>query len=224
MFLLLIILFLITGCASTPIPKPTIKAQSYSSTKTFSRTTPAKTKGIYYTVKKGDTLWSIAKKFNITVAKLTARNRIKETKPIEKGQILRIPQAENYTQSKLLFLWPAEGRIAAYFDERVNNKVNKGIEIQTAKYANVKSSFKGKITFSDDLKGYGNTIIIKHPQGLSTVYANLSDIFVKKDDYVQSGEILGKTSKDLRKGIFLLHFEVRDGYKAKNPLIYLNRE
>lgn len=218
MFFLLLILLLNTSCVSTHA----LKSSRYSSKESIPEIISTKKDANYYTVKKGDTLWSIARRFNTTIDRLTIENNIKKDRTLIIGDKLLIPLLRRYKENKLLFLWPTKGKIVTYFGEKINNKLIKGIQIQTKENTVVKSSAKGKVTFNNYLKGYGNTIIVKHPSNLFTIYANLSESFVKENDYVKKGEVIGKTGKDLRKGVYLLHFELRKNHKAENPLAYLS--
>ncbi len=124
-------------------------------------------------------------------------------------------------ENKTLFLWPVQGKIISYFGDEIGNKKNKGIEIQINRGTPIYASAKGKVTFSSYIKGYGKTIIIRHFNDISTVYANLSRISVKEGEYVKKGQIIGNAGNSLYKGKNIFHFEVRKGYKAQNPLVYL---
>lgn len=182
-----------------------------------------KERKVYYLVKKGDSLWSIAKKFNTTIKALIYENKIKSPDTIAIGTKLTIPANES-SKNKLLFHWPVRGKIVSCFGEKINNKVNKGIEIETREREVVRSSAGGQVTFSNYIKGYGHTVIIKHPKNLSTVYSNLTNVFVEEKTFVKEGDAIGKTGKDNRSGLHILHFEIRENYRAENPLAYLKKE
>jgi len=216
MLFLLFILLINVGCATTEVLSP----QSSQIKEVLRKDIH---KGNYYLVKKGDSFFSIARKLDTTVDDLIKENNLKKTSTIRPGDILFIPSTPRFREDKLLFLWPVKGKIINYFGEKISNKINKGIEIQTKDNETVKSSADGKVTFRDYLKGYGNTVIIKHSKNLSTVYTNLSDVSVKNGDYVKRGQAIGRVGKDLHTGIYLLHFEVRNIWRAENPLIYLRK-
>ncbi|OQX80920.1 MAG: hypothetical protein B6D56_03750 [Candidatus Omnitrophica bacterium 4484_70.1] len=116
--------------------------------------------------------------------------------------------------------WPVKGKIITYFGQGGRDK-NKGVDIQTAGEEVVRASLEGKVVFADFLRGYRKTIITEHPEGIYCVYANLSTVFVKRGDYIEKGRRLGKVGTDLRRGVHLLHFEVRKGYHPENPMLYL---
>ncbi|OPX29389.1 MAG: hypothetical protein B1H08_03975 [Candidatus Omnitrophica bacterium 4484_171] len=234
-FLFLLLLLLNAGCISTSILENSynypanVRKTPSSENKTQTPLRPGgQIRKIYYIVKKNDTLFSIARKFGIRTEDLMRANGLKKNSTLVVGRKLIIPNSypgidtyANGRENKILFLWPVQGKIVNYFGENVNNKKNKGIEIQTKENTYVRASANGKVTFSNYIKGYGKTIIINHYNDISTVYTNLSKILVKDGNYVKKGQIIAKAGKDLHRGINLLHFEIRKGYKAQNPLVYL---
>ena len=120
------------------------------------------------------------------------------------------------------FLWPLKGEIVNYFNENVDNTLNRGINIQ-ASFDNrkVRASAQGRIVFSNNLKGWGKTIILKHISGLYTIYANLDNTMVKEGASAEKGEILGMVASGKNEN-YILHFEVRKKYIPDDPLKYLN--
>ena len=227
--LLFFIVFFGTGCVSTTVL--TTSEYTPPHKETPKTTTPyaykTEKKEVYYIVKKGDSLFSIAKKFNISVKTLMEKNNLSSPRMLKAGTKLIIPSQPIHnkyltTTNKLLFLWPVQGKIITHFGEKINNKRIKGIEIATQKKDIVKACERGKVTFSSYIKGYGKTVIIKHTDDISTVYTNLSEILVQEGAYVKRGQIIGKVGKDPQRNIYLLHFEIRKGYKTQNPLLYLH--
>lgn len=204
-FTLLTISFI--GCATqAPVTKP---AQ------------PLMTGGIYHKVMAGETLWRISQIYNVDLDTLVEVNRIPNAAKIEKGQLIFIPGASSQKSievkkiniSDTNFIWPIEGKIIAFFGERFNDRLNKGLEIQAKSKKDILASRSGRVSFADFLKGYGKTIIIEHPDGISTIYAQNLEIFVKPKDLVNQGMVIAKSE--------YLHFEIRNGAKAQNPLYYL---
>jgi len=229
-YLFLLLLLLNIGCISTGTLENSYNYPSGSVKKIVKPPViPNKpARNSYYVVRRNDTLFSISKKFNIKIEELMKANKLNKNSILVTGEKLVIPyhsSAGIYAkrENKILFLWPVQGKIINYFGENINNKKNKGIEIQTKENSYVRASAEGEVTFSDYIKGYGKTIIIKHYNDISTVYTNLSMILVKNGNYVKRGQIIAKAGKDLHRGISILHFEVRKGYKAQNPLAYLKR-
>lgn len=189
---------------------------------------PVMAGGIYHKVLSGETLWRISQMYNVDLDTLVNVNRIPNVAKIEKGQLIFIPGAtqqktpevEKINLSDSNFIWPVEGKVVAYFGERFDDRLNRGLNIQIKSKREVLASRSGKVSFADFLKGYGKTVIIEHPDGISTVYANNSEIFVKPKDLVNQGMLIAKCDGDSsRKDYF--HFEIRKGLKSQNPLYYL---
>ena len=225
MSLFLFFLFIFTGCLSTAtIPSSSLSAKpSLSTIQRKPYQYRESSKSLSYRVKKGDTLWSISKKFNIGLSELRRINNITHHRPLQVGDILVISSQNINHFERIILSWPTRGKIISYFGERRNGRVNKGIDIKTAKAEEVKSSLGGKIVFNNYLKGYGHTLIIEHTKSLSTVYSNLSEVSVEEGSFVDKGQAIARAGKNLISGIYLVHFEVRSNQKALNPLDYLKK-
>jgi len=121
--------------------------------------------------------------------------------------------------------WPISNRKIFRKYGKVKNKEtntyfdNPGIDISAKSGTAVKSVARGEVSLIHWLPGYGTLIIINHGNGLRTVYANLSTVWVKKGDRVKKGEIIGKTGESVD-GEFL-HFELWQGSRRLNPTYYL---
>lgn len=200
------------GCASAPyvrtIPPPTIA-------------------GFYHRVEKGQTLWRISKIYNVELDEIVKINYIQDAAVIEKGQLIFIPKrqvqkTQPTRQSLDDFIWPVKGRILSTFGQTYNNMINKGVNIQPYNDLNVITARSGKVIFySENFGNFGKTIIIDHGDGLYTVYARNSEVFIKVGDNLDKGTIIAKVgSTPLDKNIYL-HFEIRKRYIPQNPLFYL---
>jgi len=120
------------------------------------------------------------------------------------------------------FLWPLKGNIVNYFNESVDNSLNRGVNIQAASgNREVKASAGGKVVFSNPLKGWGKTIILKHSSNLYTVYANLEETLVKEGVSAEKRKTIGIVASG-KNGSHVLHFEVRKKNIPEDPLRYLN--
>lgn len=172
----------------------------------------------YYIVKKKDSLWKIAKMYNCSIEEIMRENKL-TTKNLEIGQKIFIPASKEKTETS--FLWPVKGKIIDSFGKNVNNITNKGVNIKILDREEVKASAGGSVIFSNLINGWGQTIIIKHPYSLYTVYANLSDILIKKGSYVRKGQTIAKGTSNNINGDCILHFEIRKKHLPQNPLYYL---
>jgi len=205
-FLSIIIFFL--ACAPSRIPKrkPHLR--------------PSKHSGIQYSVKKGDSLWKISKQYNVSVERIMRENNISSPYNLQVGKRIFIPRYQSKTNKG--FLWPIKGNIINYFNENVDSSLNRGINIQaTLENREVKASAQGRVAFSNPLKGWGKTIILKHDSNLYTVYANLDKTSVTPGSNVSAGEALGTIASG-KNGSYVLHFEVRKKNIPEDPLKYLN--
>ena len=119
------------------------------------------------------------------------------------------------------FIWPVRGDVIVPFG--VNGKTrNKGIEIKTYEGAPVLAAKSGRVVYCDSrLKGFGNTVIIDHGEGLQTVYAYNSQILVKLGDSVEQGSVIAKAGSTGRASGASLHFEIRKNSEPQNPRYYL---
>jgi len=189
--------------------------------------------GIYYEVKKGESLWGIAKEQNIELATIIKANHLPDASKIEVGQLIFIPKGKKITQERVStkktkgskfegFIWPTSGQVISYFGSMSNLAKNKGIDIQTKEGSSIVASRSGRVTFvSEYLKGYGKTIIIDHPGGFQTVYAQNSQNLTNFDKFVTQGMVIAKVGKTGRADSPSLHFEIRKNHKPKNPFYYL---
>ena len=121
--------------------------------------------------------------------------------------------------------WPVKSRkIQSPFGENTNPITrtvtdNPGIDISIKNGSVVKAAAKGKVSLVHWLAGYGTLVILNHGNGVRTVYANLSSVWVKKNDKVAKGKGIGKSGKTAD-GEFL-HFELWQGSTRLNPAYYL---
>jgi murein DD-endopeptidase MepM/ murein hydrolase activator NlpD len=119
------------------------------------------------------------------------------------------------------FAWPVRGRVTANFGRQPNGMVNNHIRITARDHAPVVAAATGTVIYSEPLKNFGETIIIKHDQQFATVYTNLGSRSVKAASRVKKNEVIGLTGKSEKKGEGYIDFEIRQYNKAKNPLLFL---
>lgn len=188
-------------------------------------------KGVYYEVKRGDTLWQISKLYDVDVKEIVMANRLPEPTKINVGQKLFIPSAEErvgYSKatgagsSSAMFSWPVAGKVISYFGDKKGLVTNKGIDIEAREGSKVVSAENGVVSFADEnMKGLGKTIIIDHENGFSTVYAHNSEILVKVGERVKRNQLIARVGVTGRATTPYLHFEIRKGHEPQNPFYYL---
>lgn len=118
-----------------------------------------------------------------------------------------------------MFIWPLIGPVTKRFGIHGGLK-HDGIDIKGTPGAEVKASRGGKVIFSSLLDGYGSTVIVQHDQSFVTVYANLGENSVGRDQQVKQSQVLGRLVSGPPDKCFL-HFQVRRDRQARNPLFYL---
>lgn len=100
---------------------------------------------------------------------------------------------------------------------------NNGIDIQTTAGSEARSIFNGVVTSVFAVAGYNNSVIVRHGNYL-TVYSNLIEVYVKKDEKVTTNQPLGKIYTDVDNGnTTILHFELRKERDKQNPLSWLSK-
>ena len=119
--------------------------------------------------------------------------------------------------SSLGWVWPANGQVT----EQFSDSNSKGISIAGASGEAIFAVSDGKVVYSGNgLRGYGNLIIIKHPNEFITAYAHNKSIFVKEGETVDKGQKIAEMGMSETDSPKLL-FEVRKGGKPLDPLLYL---
>jgi murein DD-endopeptidase MepM/ murein hydrolase activator NlpD len=125
-----------------------------------------------------------------------------------------------YRKSK--FVWPVRGTVVSNFGFVGKGRKNDGINIKAATGTNVKAADKGVVAYAgNELKGFGNLVLIKHSDGYITAYAHIDKMYVKKGQKVLRGEKIATVGSTGSVNSPQLHFEVRAGKKAVNPRSYL---
>jgi murein DD-endopeptidase MepM/ murein hydrolase activator NlpD len=212
-FIFIICISSLAGCATSPYVKPTLPPPAIS--------------GIYHRVEKGQTLWRISKMYDVDLDELVRINRIQDATSIETGQQILIPNRKIQLSSPVKyasddFIWPIKGQVIATFGQTFNNMNNKGINIRPYSNFDVIAAESGRVIFySDNFGSFGKTIIIDHGNGLSTVYARNKEVYIKAADNVRKGMVISKAGSAGRDKNIYLHFEVRKGHIPQNPYYYL---
>lgn len=173
-----------------------------------------------YIVEEGDSLKKISEKFNVTIEELMERNHMKNSYNLKAGQVLFVP-AIGRLKGAVSFSWPMQGRVVSLFGEDVASVKNKGLRIKAVAQKYVKAAAEGIVVFADHLKGWGQTIILKHPANFYTVYANLAYAKAKEGIKVKKGQVVAELASGERRNNDVLYFEIRRGYLPVDPLKYL---
>ena len=121
------------------------------------------------------------------------------------------------------FRWPVRGRIVTGFGPKTNGQQNDGINLSVPEGTPVKAAEDGVVAYAgNELKGYGNLVLVRHPSGYVTAYAHASELMVKRGDPIKRGQVIAKSGQTGNVGSPQLHFEIRKGAAPVNPMQYLN--
>ncbi len=123
------------------------------------------------------------------------------------------------------FRWPVTGgRMIGTFGKRPDGTHNDGINMAVPLGTEVRAAEGGRIAYAgNELKGYGNLILIRHDNGWVTAYAHSEEILVKRDDVVRKGQVIARAGKTGTVDQPQVHFELRQGAKPIDPLPYMER-
>lgn len=114
---------------------------------------------------------------------------------------------------------PCPGRVTSNYGYRAKfGRMHKGIDLQIRSNDTIRAAFNGKVRLTNyEAKGYGNYVIIRHPNGLETVYGHLNKALVKADQVVKAGQPIALGGSTGRSTGPHLHFETRFMGYAINP-------
>jgi lipoprotein NlpD len=205
----------------------------------------------FYTVRRGDTLYSIALDHGHDYREVAQWNSLDDPTKISVGQVLRVapppgpapavvlgsgraggriesrpiasaPEQKTTPVTKeepklelgpLTFAWPVKGKVTAGFAE----PRQKGIDIAGRSGDPVNAAAAGRVTYvGSGIPGLGKLIVIKHDQGYITVYAHNKELLVKEQQSVTRGQKIAELGDKL-------HFQIRKGSAAVDPMLYLPR-
>jgi lipoprotein NlpD len=230
----LIILFG-AGCSLWKIPfQDKEEEPDYLRTSTPSGT---KVRGMYHTVKRGQTLWRIAKTYEVDLQVLAELNNIDDVTQIKAGQKIFIPGASQtrrlvatsqpppgkppkITKGTGEFIWPVQGKVVSKFGI-ISGLQYEGIEIAAPLGAPIRASRDGEVVYAGSLRGYGNLVILKHYNQYNTVYAYNQKNLVSQGRRVKKGDTIAEVGNTGRSSDPRLHFQIRKKNQARNPLFFL---
>ncbi len=121
------------------------------------------------------------------------------------------------------FVWPVDGELVSKFGPAGKGLHNDGINIAVREGAEVRAAENGVVAYSgNELQGFGNLLLIKHADGWMTAYAHNKELLVKRGDEVKRGQVISRAGQSGNVRSPQLHFELRRGTRAVDPLRYLD--
>lgn len=182
--------------------KPDAKKVDNASGKTAKKTEPAK---------------------KVDTKKTTAKGNEK-TKTAQKTENKKRSAKQLAARSSSKFSWPLRGKILSGFGSKPNGLVNDGINISGTRGASVLAAENGFVAYAgNEVKGMGNLVIIQHSDGWMTVYAHMDTMNVRRGSTVAVGQKIGTVGQSGKVDRPQLHFEIRKGTRAYNPISYLKK-
>ncbi|WP_417773171.1 peptidoglycan DD-metalloendopeptidase family protein [Stappia sp.] len=131
-------------------------------------------------------------------------------------------EKQRETSGDRRFRWPAKGRIISDFGTKPGGTRNDGINLALPEGADIKAVEDGTVIYSgNELKGYGNLVLVRHDDGWVSAYAHASELLVKRGETVRRGQTVAKVGATGSVTQPQLHFELRKGNKPVDPMQYL---
>jgi murein DD-endopeptidase MepM/ murein hydrolase activator NlpD len=219
------------GCASRTVAVPVRRVQ-----------------GFYHVVRAGENLYRIGKVYNVSHLELARLNHLRDSSRISVGQKIFIPGATRQLPVEIItpaqtppalssppetarqrsvspamdqaFIWPINGIINSGFGAR-GSSFHEGIDIAAPEGTPIHAVDGGEVIYSDELRGYGNMVIVRHTDGFASVYAHNAKNLVREGQQVARGETIARVGSTGRVTGPHLHFEIRRNNTAEDPLRYL---
>jgi len=120
------------------------------------------------------------------------------------------------------FGWPVQGKVISKYGATADGLRNDGINISAPTGAPVVAAADGVVAYAgNELRGFGNMILIRHADGWVTAYAHNDSLAVKKGDSVKRGQTIARVGQTGNVTAPQLHFEIRKGTSAQDPMKYL---
>jgi len=122
------------------------------------------------------------------------------------------------------FVWPVRGPLLSNFGTKDGGLRNDGINIVAAKGAAVKAAENGVVAYAgNEIRGFGNLLLIKHAGGYVTAYAHNDNLLVKRGEKVRRGQKIATVGSSGSVSRPQLHFEIRKGRRPQDPEKYLRK-
>ncbi|HEU4660686.1 MAG TPA: LysM peptidoglycan-binding domain-containing M23 family metallopeptidase [Pseudolabrys sp.] len=156
-----------------------------------------------------------------TVASVpTEHARLAKPEPAETDHSVKKAEAVGSMPS---FRWPVRGRIISAFGPKSNGQQNDGINLAVPEGTPIKAADDGVVAYAgNELKGYGNLVLIRHANGYVSAYANASELLVKRGDKVHRGQVIARAGQTGNVTSPQLHFEIRKGSVPVDPTKFLS--
>lgn len=213
----------------------------------FSILSPFRKSGEFVRVSKDETIMSLSRKFGSDASEIVSYNRIQNADYIVPGRLLFLPggsyervvvreekkkpvtkrvAAPKPSMGTGQLGWPVDigkFKITSRFGER-HSRPHTGLDLAAPCGTTIRAAKDGiVIVASENLRGYGKTVVLLHEGGLKTIYAHASRICVKSGQKIRKGEKIAEVGSTGRSTGYHLHFEVREKTeKPIDPMLFLS--
>lgn len=201
-----------------------------------------------HVVLRGETLTSIARMYGVDVAALASANGLIAPYRLRVGQRLTLPGASARTKpaaqlavveddapagepvpvrapparAGARFSWPVQGKVVSEFGPKSSGLYNDGINIAATRGTPVHAAENGVVVYAgNELRGFGNLILVRHSGGFVTAYAHNEVLLVSRGDVVQKGQTIARVGSSGGVTNSQLHFQIRKDKQAVDPRKYL---
>jgi len=142
----------------------------------------------------------------------------------EQSQLARVDQLPSPDpMSGNSFRWPVKGRIISGFGTRPDGSHNDGINVSVPQGTSVMAAENGVVAYSgNELKGYGNLVLVRHANNWVSAYAHNDTLLVKRGDKVRRGQVIAKAGASGSVSQPQVHFELRKGSRPVDPTKYMS--
>jgi murein DD-endopeptidase MepM/ murein hydrolase activator NlpD len=142
--------------------------------------------------------------------------------PLPPESLAALPPPATLPHGSHSFLWPVHGRLISGYGDGDNGTRNDGVNIAAPPGTPVIAAESGVVAYvGNELRGYGNLVLIKHAGGWMTAYAHNAKLLVKRGDHVKRGQPIALVGRTGGVSEPQLHFEIRRGRQALDPGEYL---
>jgi murein DD-endopeptidase MepM/ murein hydrolase activator NlpD len=196
--------------------------------------------GIFYQIKKGDTVEKVARRYQVALDRIRKVNPTVDLVSLKAGVEVFLPGARpeaivdaqpkkpspSNQKASRTYRWPLMGRISSGYGWRRHpitrrRDFHTGLDIKANTGVVIRSSREGQVIYAGWMGGYGKVVVVEHGSGQKTLYAHCSSILVREGSRVSVGQNIARVGSTGRTTGPHLHFEVRNGNNHINPLRYL---
>lgn len=184
-------------------------------------------RAVTYVVQKGDTLWSLARRFGVSVENLQQWNGLSGSL-IKVGQTLTVSAparslpSRSGSSTSYNLLWPVVGTVTSGWGYRTRfEKFHYGLDIAAPAGTPIKAASAGVVEYAGWKNGYGYCVFLDHGNGLKTAYGHASKLYVKRGDYVAAGQTIAAVGSTGFSTGPHVHLEVRINGRLVDPATVL---